>query len=225
MTDVEVTLDAAALAARGATLIAEAVRDAVEARGLAAVAFSGGGTPVLLFAQLAHHDLPWERVHVFQVDERVAPDDHPDRNLVDLRANLLAHVAADAHPMPVTAADLHRAARGYAALLRAVCGGVLDLVHLGLGDDGHTASWPPGDPVVDAADDVAVVGPFRGRVRMTLTPVTVNRARRILWEVSGADKASALARLLEGDDALPAARVRRCDSLILADEAAAGEQA
>ncbi|MGH8886621.1 MAG: 6-phosphogluconolactonase [Egibacteraceae bacterium] len=218
--DVEVAGNLPALAARGAALVAEVVGRAIQARGVAAVAFSGGSTPAPLFAQLARHDLPWGRVHVFQVDERVAPDGHPDRNLAVLRANLLDHVPADAHPMPVTAADLHGAARDYAALLRAVCGGVLDLVHLGLGDDGHTASWPPGDPVVDAPGDVAVVGTYRGRVRMTLTPVMVNRARRILWLVDGADKASVLARLLSGDDALPAARVRRRDSLVLADEAA-----
>lgn len=219
--DVEVAPDAPALAARGAALVAGDLRSAIEARGLAAVALSGGRTPALLFAQLARHDLPWERVRIFQVDERVAPDGHPDRNLVDLSANLLEHVPADAHPMPVTEADLHGAAQGYAALLRDVCGGVLDLVHLGLGDDGHTASWPPGDPVVDAPGDVAIVGPYRGRMRMTLTPAAVNRARRILWLVSGASKAGALARLLEGDDALPAARVRRGNSLVLADEAAA----
>lgn len=219
--DIEVASDARALAARGATLIAQELRSAIEARGLAAIALSGGQTPALLFAQLARHDLPWERVHVFQVDERVAPDGHPDRNLTDLGANLLDQVPVNAHPMPVTAADLRQAAQGYAGLLREVCGGVLDVAHLGLGDDGHTASWPPGDPVVDAPGDVAIVGPYRGRVRMTLTPAAVNRARWILWLVSGASKAGALARLLEGDDALPAARVRRTSGLILADEAAA----
>jgi 6-phosphogluconolactonase len=218
--DIEVATDASALATRGAAIVAEVVRDAIQARGVAAVAFSGGRTPAPLFAQLARHDLPWERVHVFQVDERIAPDGHPDRNLVDLRAKLLDHVPAQAHPMPVTAADLHDAAQGYEALLRMVCGGVLDLVHLGLGDDGHTASWPPGDPVVDARGDVAVIPSFRGRARMTLTPTAVNRARRILWLVSGADKADVLTRLRSGDDTLPAARVRR-DSLVLADQAAA----
>jgi 6-phosphogluconolactonase len=219
--DVEVAPDVLALAARAATLVAEATSSAIEARGLAAVAFSGGRTPALLFAELAGQDLPWEHVHVFQVDERVAPDGHLDRNLVSLRANLLDHVPAQVYPMPVHEADLQRAARSYAALLRAVCGGVLDLVHLGLGDDGHTASWPPGDPVVNVSDDVAIVGPYRGRVRMTLTPAAVNRARQILWLVSGTDKANVLARLLQADDALPASLVRRSDSLVLADKAAA----
>jgi 6-phosphogluconolactonase len=221
--DIEVVPDASALATRGAALITEVISNALEARGLAAVAFSGGHTPAPMFAELASHDLPWERVHVFQVDERVAPDGHPDRNLVALRANLLDRVPAHAHPMPVTAADLNSAAERYAAQLHAICGGILDLVHLGLGDDGHTASWPPGDPVVDAPHDVAVVGPYRGRKRMTLTPAAVNRARRILWLVDGADKADVLARLLQGDDALPASHVRRSDCLVLADEAAASK--
>lgn len=223
--DVEVALDASALATRGATVIAETISSVIEARGLAAVAFSGGHTPAPMFAQLASAGLPWERVHVFQVDERVAPDGHSDRNLVVLRAKLLNRVPAHAHPMPVTEADLHSAAERYAAQLHAICGGILDLVHLGLGDDGHTASWPPGDPVVDAPGDVAVVGPYRGRVRMTLTPAAVNRARRILWVVDGAGKAGVLARLLQGDAALPAARVRRSDCLVLADEAAASKPA
>jgi 6-phosphogluconolactonase len=151
--------------------------------------------------------------------ERVAPDGHPDRNLVDLQAKLLDHVHANAYPMPVTAADLDCAAQRYATLLHEVCGGILDLVHLGLGDDGHTASWAPGTP--ELSGDVALVCPYRGRARMTLTPAVVNRARRILWLVSGADKAHVLARFLEGDDTLPAARVRRWDSLVLADAAAA----
>ncbi|HEV7535097.1 MAG TPA: 6-phosphogluconolactonase, partial [Acidimicrobiia bacterium] len=175
---------------------------------------------------LAERALPWEAVHVFQVDERVAPPGHPDRNLTGLEAALLERVPippANVHAMPVEEPDVEAAAAVYADEIRAVTGpdGSIDVVHLGVGDDGHTASWPPGDPVIDATDDVAVVGPFNGRLRMTLTPPAVNRARRIVWLIAGADKAPVLARLLAGDPALPSARVRRHDVTLLADAAAA----
>ncbi|HYT38112.1 MAG TPA: 6-phosphogluconolactonase, partial [Acidimicrobiia bacterium] len=111
------------------------------------------------------------------------------------------------------------AAGAYSEEIRSVTGpgGGLDLVHLGLGDDGHTASWPPGDPVVDATADVAVVGPFNGRLRMTLTPPPVDRAGWILWLIAGAAKAPVVARLLAGDPALPSSLVRRHDATLLAD--------
>jgi 6-phosphogluconolactonase/glucosamine-6-phosphate isomerase/deaminase len=165
-------------------------------------------------------------VHVFQVDERVAPPG-PERNLTGLEEALLAKVpipAGNVHPMPVEDADLAAAAGAYAEEIRAVVGneGRLDVVHLGLGDDGHTASWPPGDPVVDATDDVAVVGPFNGLVRMTLTPPAVNRADRIVWLISGAEKAGVLRGLLAGDPVLPASRVRRGAGVTLLADGAAG---
>ncbi|MGH8909194.1 MAG: 6-phosphogluconolactonase [Egibacteraceae bacterium] len=219
--DVEVVGD---VAGRAADVVAEVAVDAVAARGRCALAFSGGTTPAAMFAELATRPVPWERLDVFQVDERVAPDGHPDRNLTALRAALLdldMVRAAHAYPMPVTAPDLAAAAAGYDARLRDACGGVLDLVHLGLGDDGHTASWPPGDPVVDAPQNVAIVGPYRGRPRMTLTPAAVNRARRVLWLVSGEAKAEMLRRLVEGSSRIPAARVRDENSLVIADQAAA----
>ncbi|HLF41056.1 MAG TPA: 6-phosphogluconolactonase [Acidimicrobiia bacterium] len=220
----EVVADAAALAAEGARRIGAEARAAVAARGRFVLALSGGRTPAAMFEALAAADLPWRDVHLFQVDERVAPDGHPDRNLTGLRSALVDRVPippANVHPMPVTEADLEAAASGYTAALHgAAPGGMLDLVHLGLGDDGHTASWPPGDPVVDVTDrDVAVVGPYRGRVRLTLTPPAVNRARRILWLVDGADKAGALRGLLDGDPSLPASRVRRDEAVVLATAA------
>jgi 6-phosphogluconolactonase len=217
--DIEIVRD---VAARAADAVAAAAASAVEARGRCALAFSGGSTPTAMLAELVTQQVPWEQVDVFQVDERVAPDGHPDRNLTTLRAALLDRVpVGGAYPMPVTAPDLAAAAGDYAAQLRDVCGGVLDLVHLGLGDDGHTASWPPGDPVVDAAADVTVVGPYRGRLRMTLTPAAVNRARRILWLVSGSTKAEPLSQLVTGDERIPATWVRRVDTLIIADDLAA----
>jgi len=218
---VEFLVNAPALANRTADLVAARLTEAIDARGRATLAVSGGSTPTAFFAELAVRKLAWESVHVFQVDERVAPPG-PERNMTGLREALLERVPippGNVHPMPVDEPDLAAAASGYGEEMRAVIGtgGRLDVVHLGLGDDGHTASWPPGDPVVDAADDVAVVGPFNGRLRMTLTPPAVNRADWIVWLISGVTKAAALRGLLAGDAALPASRVRRNDVTLLAD--------
>jgi 6-phosphogluconolactonase len=223
--DVEILADPAALADRAAELVARRLTDAVAERGRATLAVSGGSTPAAFEAALAGHDLRWEAIHVFQVDERVAPPGDKDRNLTGLQVALLDRVKippGNVHPMPVDASDLDAAAAAYAEEIRSVAGpgGVLDVVHLGLGDDGHTASWPPGDPVVDASADVAVVGPFNGRVRMTLTPPAVNRAAWVLWLIIGESKAAMAARLLDSDPALPASRVRRTGGAMLLDPAA-----
>lgn len=225
--DVEILADPSALAARAAELVSERLADAVAARGHASLAVSGGNTPKAFLAELAAARLPWEVIHVFQVDERVAPPGHEDRNLTGLQRGLLDRApipAANVHPMPVEEPDLDAAAAAYADEIRAASGpdGRIDVVHLGLGDDGHTASWPPGDPVVDAKEDVAVVGPFNGRLRMTLTPPAVNRAGWIMWQIEGATKAPMVAKLIKGDPEIPASRVRRHDVTLLADGQAAG---
>ena len=191
------------------------------------MAVSGGRTPWLMLRALAEEQLPWKHVHVVQVDERVAPAADPDRNLAHLRASLLDHAPLlpdHIHAMPVEAADLDRAAEQYARTLRDVAGSppVLDLVHLGLGPDGHTASLVPGDPVLDVTDaDVAATGPYQGRRRMTLTFPIINRSRLVLWLVTGREKAETLVRLRDGDRSIPASRVRQDRALILADRAAA----
>jgi 6-phosphogluconolactonase len=226
--EVEILPDAEAVARRAAAIVAEAARAAVEARGRFVLAVSGGRTPWRMLEGLARERVPWDAVHVAQVDERVAPEGDPERNLTHLRESLLARAPLrrdHVHAMPVEAPDLAEAAARYARTLREVAGSPLeiDLVHLGLGDDGHTASLVPGDPVLAVRDaDVAPTGVYQGRRRMTLTYPTLDRARRILWLVTGAGKAAMLERLRRGDTSIPAGRVRQDRALALADRAAAG---
>jgi 6-phosphogluconolactonase len=216
---VEVLPDPAAVARRAAALVAERARAAVAGRDRFAFAVSGVRTPWGMFARLAEEDVPWDRTSLYQVDERVAPAGDPDRNLTHLRESLPAGSAADVRPMPVEDDDLDAAAERYARSLPER----LDLVHLGLGPDGHTASLVPGDPVLDVDDrDVAVTGAYMGRRRMTLTYAPLDRARAVLWLVTGQDKVDALRRLRAGDRSIPAGRVACADALVIADAAAAG---
>jgi 6-phosphogluconolactonase len=223
----EILADADAVARRAAAIIAAEARDAVAARGRFTVAVSGGHTPWIMLRALAGEDVPWKGLHLFQVDERVAPAGHADRNWTHLRESLLdrAPLPADqAHAMPVESPDLEAAAARYAEALGDVAGrpAVLDLVHLGLGPDGHTASLVPGDPVLDVADaDVALTGVYQGRRRMTLTYPILNRSRRVLWVVTGGEKVAMLERLWAGDVSIPAGRVSRERALVVADSAAA----
>ena len=199
---IEVLADVDSVARKAAAIIAAEARSAVAARGRFIMAVSGGHTPWLMLRALAGEDVPWESVHVVQVDERVAPAGHPDRNLTHLRESLLEHAPLSLrqiHAMPVESPDLEAAAQDYALTLREIAGSppVLDLVHLGLGPDGHTASLVPGDPVLDVTDaDVALTGVYQGRRRMTLTYPILNRSRRVLWLVTGSEKVGMLGRLL-----------------------------
>ncbi|WP_028322477.1 6-phosphogluconolactonase [Desulfatiglans anilini] len=226
---IEVLSNTEAVAKRAAAFLAERARDAIAARGVFVMALSGGKSPWAMLRALADETVPWEKVHVVQVDERVATAGHPDRNLTHLRECLLERAnlhEGRIHPMPVEYPDLAAAAECYAQTLQDITGtpAVLDLVHLGLGSDGHTASLVPGDPVLQVLDrDVAVTGAYQGRPRMTLTYPLLNRSREILWIVTGAEKAPMLKRLLEGDASIPAGRIRRDSALVLADRAAAGE--
>ncbi len=251
----EILEDPDSVARRAAHLISEAAWAAVAARGRFVVAVSGGRTPWLMLRYLAEQALPWDRICVVQVDERVAPAGHPDRNLAHLRDSLAGYQESPAAPraeppaeprpeqraelrpeppteprvesilaMPVEEVDLAAAAGRYALELERVAGSppVLDLVHLGLGADGHTASLIPGDPVLDVDDaDVAVTGVYQRRRRMTLTYPIIDRSRGVLWVVTGSEKADMLARLRAADPAIPAGRVAQGRAIVIADRAAA----
>ena len=228
MMTLEVLRDPEAVARRAAERIAAEARAAVAARGRFLLALSGGATPRRMYGLLAEQEVAWDRVHVFQVDERVVPLGHPERNFSAIREGLLDRVSvppAQVHAMPVDERDLAVAAERYAESLRTVAGNPprLDLVHLGLGADGHTASLVPGDQVCEVDDaEVAVSGPYAGTRRMTLTFPVLNAARGILWIVTGVEKAAALKALQAGDRGVPAGRVAPNHAVILADEAAAG---
>jgi 6-phosphogluconolactonase len=226
---IEVFADDESAAKAAARIIAEEAREAVEARGRFVMAVSGGRTPWIMMRALASEELPWGKVHVVQVDERVAPEGDADRNLTHLRESLLDHTPIrpeQIHAMPVESPDLETAARQYASTLSEIAGSPprLDLVHLGLGPDGHTASLIPGDPVLGVTDaDVALTGIYQERRRMTLTYPVINRARRILWLVTGREKTAMLDRLDKGDVTIPSGRISREQAIIVADRAAAGD--
>jgi 6-phosphogluconolactonase len=214
--DLRTLPDPGAVARQAAAYVAQAAAAAVADHGAFTFAVSGGHTPWAMFAELAARDVPWEQVRLFQVDERVAPDGDPDRNLTQLRRSLRGAPAA-VIAMPVTDSDLDAAAAAYGSGLP----DRFDLVHLGLGPDGHTASLVPGDPVLEVSDQLAAVtGGYQGHRRMTLTYPALARAEQLLWLITGADKRAPLARLLAGDTSIPAGRVEAARSLVLADQSA-----
>ena len=204
------------VATAGATHFAAAARRAIGSKGTFVAAVSGGRTPWLMFADLAGFDLEWDRMTWYQVDERIAPEGDPDRNWTTLE-QIVGHLPIDLRPLPVTAADLVAAAAGYATNLP----DRFDLVHLGLGPDGHTASLLPGERPFPPNVLVGATGIYQGRNRLTLTATALNRGAEFLWLVTGTDKATALSALLAGDPSIPASQIRAADSLVLADTSAA----
>ncbi len=228
---IEILVDANAVARKAAAVIAAEAWTAVTKRGRFVLAVSGGHTPWNMLRALAGEKVPWQGVHVVQVDERIAPAGDPDRNLTHLRESLLEHAPLppeQIYALPVEDRDLEAAAANYASILRQLAGSppVLDFVHLGLGQDGHTASLVPGDPVLNVTDkDVALTGTYQKHRRMTLTYPMLNRARRILWLVTGAEKIGMLVRLRDADASIPAGRINQEHALLLTDVAAAGKLA
>lgn len=225
---VETLADDSAVAQRAAAFIAAEARAAVQRRGLFSFAVSGGRTPWQMLRVLAREDMPWQAVHLFQVDERIAPAGDAARNLTHIRESLLVNAplpAANLHAMPVESQDLAAAARQYEGTLRGIAGvpAMLDLVHLGLGADGHTASLVPGDASLQVSDaDVTLTAPYMGHRRMTLTYPMLNRARCILWLATGSEKREMLARLRAADVSIPAGRVEQGRAVVLIDRAAQG---
>lgn len=202
-----------------AGVLLRALQERLQDRARVSLALSGGRTPWPILRSLAQTGLEWNRVDIYQVDERVAPANDPARNLTELTTALLDHVPATVYPMPVEGSDLEAAADRYAAELPEV----IDVVHLGLGDDGHTASLVPGDPVLDVADRrVAVTKPYKGHRRMTLTFPAFERVGSILWIVAGADKTSMVERLLAADPTIPAGRVPQKRAVLITNSLDAG---
>jgi 6-phosphogluconolactonase len=227
--NIEILADADAVARAAAKFIAAEARNAVSARGQFTFAVSGGKTPWQMLRALANEEVPWAKVHIVQVDERIAPAGDPDRNLTHLRESLLSHALlpeSQIYAMPVEETDLEAAAASYAQTLQKIAGTppVLDLIHLGLGADGHTASLVPGDAVCEVTDRaVALSGVYQKRRRMTLTYPLINRARKILWVATGAEKVEMLGRLRRGDVSIPAGRIQSASAVLLADLAAAAK--
>jgi 6-phosphogluconolactonase len=204
------------LTSAAADYVAQIAHVAVAANGTFIFAVSGGTTPWAMFDKLTALNVPWENVVIYQVDERVAPPADPARNLTNLQSSF-ANVSVTIKSMPVNDVDLEAGARQYARELPER----FDLIHLGLGPDGHTASLLPGDPVLHVNDrPVALAGPYQGHRRMTLTYSALARADQILWLIAGSDKAAPLSLLLRSDPSIPAGRVVAAQSLVMADAAA-----
>jgi len=224
---VEVYPAARDAAARAASLIAAALRAAVDQRGQGSVAFSGGQTPILMLQKLASASLPWPQVHVFQVDERIVADDDDRRNLKAIKA-ALEHApipAENVHAMPVTGPSYAAGIAFYRDDLRALAGNPpqLDVVQLGLGEDGHTASLFTGDDALLSDDEVAVTGLYQGTHRMTLTLKVLDLARQRIWLVTGPAKQNIVRRFRAADPLLPASHVNRDTAILVLDSDAAGE--
>jgi 6-phosphogluconolactonase len=216
MIRVEVLSDSEAVGRHAADLIVEAVRRAISDGRRFAWAISGGETPVPMFRRLGELDPPWHLIDTWQVDERIAPADDPDRNRSQQLRALPPEAIGAMRWMPVEDEDLEAAAAHYAATLP----DRFDVVHLGLGADGHTASLVPGDPVLDVRDrEVAVTGTYEGRRRMTLTYPALSRAGRAVWVVTGPDKRGAVRKLVAGDRSIPGAHVPVPDQVVVTDQA------
>lgn len=227
---VDTLKDPETVAQAAAKFIAGEAAAAIAARGRFNFAVSGGRTPWLMLRELAGEPVDWTNFHLFQVDERVAPRGDASRNLTHIAESFLAHAplpADNVHAMPVEATDLVAAAARYAQTLATFAGTppVLDLAHLGLGDDGHTASLVPHDPVLDEDYlDVSLTQPYQGHRRMTLTYPILNRSRCVLFVVTGAEKVPALSALRAGDRSIPAGRITGERALVIADAAATGQR-
>lgn len=223
---IEIFPQADQVAARAADYLEQEIREKLSHQKSFSLAISGGRTPWEMLNLLSKADLPWQRINLFQVDERVAPDGHPDRNLTQLFQAIAGTPMVTQlriFPMPVTAEDLEVAAKEYTEVLNEVTDGKgLDLIHLGLGSDGHTASLVPGDGVLAIQDRLVACtqNSYQGRIRMTLTYPLLNAAKQILWIVTGSEKKEMVKRMLQQDPSIPAGSIRPENALLLVDQAA-----
>lgn len=215
-----------AVAKEAAIYIADRIRESITKKGFFTMALSGGRTPWEMIKELATEDLPWEKVYLFQVDERIAPDGHPDRNLTQLFNTIQGTklmTRLNIFPMHVITENLDQACDEYANHIKRITeSGRLDLVHLGIGTDGHTASLIPGDAVLEENDkNVALTSTsYQGRYRMTLTYPLINQAEKILWIITGEEKAEMLNRLLHQDPEIPAGKISQNHAIVLTEEVA-----
>ncbi len=227
----EVAVDAAQLARRAAERIASAIDLALDERDRAQIALAGGSTPALAYERLGLEHLPWERVDVLLGDERWVPPTDPASNARMIAATLLAQEPARTarfHAVPTELPTPEASAEAFEAMVRQLCPGdppVFDLLLLGLGDDGHTASLFPGTPATQERTKGVTVGAGKGMERITLTAPVLSAARQVVFLVSGEGKRQALSRLLdpsESPERTPAKLVQpRGSVLVLADAAAA----
>lgn len=217
--EIEPQSDPQGVTERVAAIVVDRLTEAIALRQQAVLALSGGSTPKPLYRRLAQTDLDWRLVHVLQVDERFAPDGDSHRNWTAISTNLIDPTDAVGYPMPTGGPVSRDLARGYAQVVETLCGGVLDVVHLGLGDDGHTASLVPGDPILSESEPIAITGPYQDLRRMSMTAPLLNRARTIVWEVVGTGKRGAVGTLVNGplqdDHAIPAHLIRQSDDVTL----------
>jgi len=214
--------DVTAMESAAAEFIALRLTRAAEERGRATLAISGGSTPWGMFERLASQAAPWTDVHLFQVDERIVPREHDARNWKRFLENPLSlRIPRDnCHPMPVDVEDAELAAAVYSATLTGYSGEppVLDVVHLGIGEDGHTASLFSDDALLQERQRwVGVSRRYRDHRRLTLTLPTLNQARSVVWLVVGAGRRGVLARLRDGDLSIPAGRVQRDRAVVFTD--------
>lgn len=227
--NLQITDTPESVAKLAATFIANEARSAIQNRGRFIMAVSGGKTPWIMLRHLAEEKIDWDKVHVFQVDERIAPEGSVDRNWTHLQESFLkekeATKAIHLYPMPVTVPDINTGADQYTQSMHDLMGvpAVFDLIHLGLGSDGHTASLIPGDPVLKVMDrEVALTGLYQGHQRMTLTYPILNRSRKILWVVTGKEKQLALQQILNKEKSIPGGTILQNHATIMADRDAAG---
>ncbi len=197
-------------AERAADLTAAELNSALRTKPRATLAVSGGRSPKAYFRELSSREVAWDRITILQVDERVVPEGSDQRNLTD---QIASFGDLDAHwlPLPVSASEDPKALKAFVEDLRGDAGNppVIDVIHLGLGDDGHTASLVPGDPVLEERVHViARTELYNGTHRLTLTEPVLSRAGMILWLVSGSNKAKPVQQLLSGDPSIPGSLVK-----------------